>query len=68
MRKSFSVSFPEELLALLDEFCKENGLKRSNALQFAFSQQMHKCGSIKDIQDLTNVLQRALDNKNKSAL
>lgn len=52
MRKSFSVSFPEELLDLLDEYCKENGLKRSNALQFAFSQALQKRAKIKDIQDI----------------
>lgn len=62
MRKSFCVSFTEEYLDLLDEFCKENGLKRSNALQFAFSQMLQQHTKIKVMQGFTDVIQRALTN------
>lgn len=60
MRKSFTVSFPEELLNSLDVYCKENSLNRSSALQFCFSQILQQRNSIHAMQGFTEVLQRAL--------
>lgn len=60
MRKSVTISVNEELLKVVDEYCNEMSINRSQAFTMAFVQMQQQRLAVRSLNKLTDILQEAI--------